>query len=249
MSMENILLIDLLTQAGKLALKEQEQMEVKTKPDTSIVTNGDLAVSQFLEQGLKLLYPDFEIFSEENAGNVPQGDKIIVIDPIDGTQSYSRKQDSWGILVGFLESGVITQGYVYQPTKDLLYFAQKGKGAFKVENKTLTSLNAQRSGSTISYSSPSRGDENEFIKHIGIDDARFMYSASLKIMEIAKGDCDLYPNFQKKCSIWDLIAPEIILTESGGKIIYETPLVYDFTKPNVDIRFCAVGPRFFDLKF
>lgn len=247
--MKQLLLIELLKQAGALALEHQKNLDISTKSDTSMVTNGDIAVSAFLETNLKKLYPEFDVFSEENAENIPTKGKIIVIDPIDGTQSYSRKQDTWAILVGFIEEGVITQGYIYQPTLNLFYYAQKGQGAFKLENNVSTPLKADRSGPTVSYSSPSRTDENEFLQELKIDDRRFMYSASLKIMEIAQGKADFYPNFQFKCSLWDLVAPEIILNESGGIIIYETHPGINFQNPNIATRFCAVGPRFKNFKF
>lgn len=247
--MKQVFLIDLLKEAGDLALSHQKHLDVKIKPDTSIVTNGDLAVSEFLEKRLKLLYPDFDVFSEENTGQIPQSSKIIVIDPIDGTQSYSRKEDTWAILVGFIEDGVITQGYIYQPTLDIFYYAQKGMGAFKLQNNISTKLSAQRSGPTVSYSSPSRKDENDFLINLPIDDRRFMYSASLKIMEISQGNADFYPNFQHKCSLWDLVAPEIILNESGGQIIYENHPGINFINPNIATHFCAVGPRFTNFKF
>ena len=93
-------LINLIRKAGKIALESQKEMTVANKADTSIVTNGDLAVSKFLERELKKLYPDHDVFSEENCSNIPKSSKVIIIDPIDGTESYSRREDTWSILVG-----------------------------------------------------------------------------------------------------------------------------------------------------
>lgn len=236
-------LINILIKAGEIALLEQSKMEVKVKSDKSIVTNGDILVSDFFEKELKKEFPDFEVFSEENAGQKPKGSKIIVIDPIDGTQSYSRKQDTWSMLVGFIEDGVITKGYVYQPTRGRLFYAHKGEGAFLLENGKTTKLTGRSSGKLVAHSSPTRAGEGDFLTKNGVEEIIFMYSASLKIMEIAMGNSDVYPNFQKKCSWWDLIAPTIILEEAGGKIIYEDKVAVSFENPHVNTRLLALGLR------
>jgi len=78
-----------------------KKMNHGNKKDGTIVTNGDIAVSKFLECELGKLFPDYEVFSEESCDVLPQGSKVIVIDPIDGTKSYHRHEDTWCILVGF----------------------------------------------------------------------------------------------------------------------------------------------------
>ena len=241
-------LIKIIKEAGNLALKAQENLTLQTKSDTSLVTNGDLLVNRFLEESLGKLYPDHSIFSEENSSVLPTKDKIIVIDPIDGTQSYAKKQNTWSILVGFLDKGEITQGVVFQPTTGKLYYAQKGKGAFLIDGNKKTKLKDVKKGKIKAYSSPSRYGENEFLKEKGIQEVEYMYSASIKLMQIAEGQGDLYPNFQQKCSLWDLVAPEIILKESGGKIIYETPQPLNFKNPLIKTRYVAVGTRLLDFK-
>lgn len=241
-------LIELVKKAGIIALEEQKNMSVSKKPDTSIVTNGDLKVSAFLEQELVKLYPDFEVFSEENSKQVPKSNKVIVIDPIDGTQSYSRRQNTWSILIGFMENGVPTKGIVYQVPTGKLYYGAKGEGSYLLENGTTKKLSAIRTGPLKSFASPSRAGEGEFLQSLQITETEYMYSASLKIMEIALGNSDIYPNFQKKCSLWDLVAPDIILSEAGGKMVYESDPGVNFNNPHINTKFCAIGPRLFNKK-
>lgn len=238
-------LLAIIYQAGDLALQAQSSLHIKTKPDKSIVTEGDLLVSQFLEKQLAQLFPEFEIFSEENATNKPQGTKIIVIDPIDGTQSYSRQQDTWGILIGFIEDGVFTRGYVYQPTTQQLFYGHKGQGSFLLWQNQTTQLNAHRSGELVAWSSPIKESEVAFLNKLKITHRQTLYSASLKIMKLAQGAGDIYPNFRKKCSLWDLVAPLVILQEAGGNLIFENypSLPINFDNPHINSRFYAVGPR------
>lgn len=243
-------LIELAKKAGQLALDEQKKLFVQVKRDKSIVTNGDLMVSQFLEKELKKLYPDFEIFSEESYMKKPKGKKVIVIDPIDGTESYSRKENTWTILIGFLENLVPVKGLVYQPTEDIVYYGEHLKGAYSLKNGKTTKLQVSSDDvpTVRGITSPSNYGEDNLFKSLNISNVEKMFSASLKVMEVAKGNIEVYPNFRKKCSMWDLIAPEIILNEAGGKIIYEKPRTYDFSRPLVDSKFVAVTPKFFNLK-
>lgn len=241
-------LFKLIRLAGDLALREQEKLSITHKPDTSVVTNGDLAVSAFLEKELKKLYPDYDIFSEENTSKKPQSSRVLVIDPIDGTESYLRKQHSWSILVGFLEDNLPVGGVIYQPNTDLLYWGFKGQGAFVVSANETLPLTAQGEGEIKAVSSPKDYEEKKFLEANGIYNFLPLYSAALKIMEVAKGQADVYPNFRKKCSLWDLVAPEAILNEAGGKIIYEENKPVDFNNSLVDTRFCALGKRKLDLK-
>lgn len=241
-------LFDLVKQAGILALQEQSKMVVQTKTDKSIVTNGDLAVSAFLEQELAKMFPDHSVFSEENTSKKPTSNKVIVIDPIDGTESYSRKQDTWSILIGFLKDGLPVGGVVYQPTKDNLYYAFKGQGAFLQHAGIETQLSAHRSGEVTAVASVANYGEAQWLAQLGITKFIKTYSAALKIMLVAEGKVDVYPNFRHKCSIWDLIAPQAILEEAGGVLIYENPQSIDFNKTHVNQNICAVSSRFSDLK-
>lgn len=236
-------LIKIVKKAGEIAIAAQAQMAINIKSDKSIVTNGDLLVSDFLEKELKIIYPDYDVFSEENTSKIPTKNKVIVIDPIDGTESYSRKQDSWSILIGFLEEGIPVGGLVYQPTIDNLYYGFKGLGAYQVFQGKRSKLISDSIGDLKGVASFSNYGEHEFLNNLGITEFNKMYSAALKIMKVASGEVDIYPNFRKKCSIWDLIAPQAILEEAGGKIIYENPAPIDFKNTHIDQNICAVSTR------
>lgn len=238
-------LFKIVREAGIIALSEQKKMKISEKSDLSIVTNGDLAVSIFLERELKKIYPNHDIFSEENTGTIPNSKKVIIIDPIDGTESYSRNEDTWSILIGFLDNMIPVGGVVYQPTADTLYYGFKEQGSFKVSGSVKTKLDAQGVGSIKGIQSFKDYGENEFLNSLGINEIKKMYSAALKIMKVAEGESDAYPNFGKKCSLWDLVAPTIILEEAGGKVSYFDEISPSFESPRIDSRFCATGKRLY----
>lgn len=236
-------LIKIVRAAGALALKEQQNLKVMLKADGSDVTNGDLAVSHYLTVELLKLYPNYEIFSEEDSEKIPVEDQVIVIDPIDGTKSYKNKEQTWSILIAFMSGHSPKVGVVYQPTLNRLYWAKPGLGAYLLEgDNEPVKLSAKKSLPKKGIYSLTNFGELEFLQSLGISADR-MYSASLKIMEVASGRYDLYPNFQKGCSLWDLLAPELILTEAGGSMIYENKFLFNYTSPRVSLKFLAAGPN------
>lgn len=236
-------LFKIIREAGIIALNEQKKMKISEKSDLSIVTNGDLAVSVFLERELKKIYPDHDIFSEENAGLIPKSKKVIIIDPIDGTESYSRNEDTWSVLIGFLDDMIPVGGVVYQPITDNLFYGFKGQGSFKISANIQTKLEAMGIGRIKGIQSFKDYGESEFLTSLGINEIGKMYSAALKIMKVAEGEFDAYPNFRKKCSLWDLVAPTVILEEAGGKVTYFDQMNPNFENPRIDSRFCATGKR------
>lgn len=237
-------LIQVIKSAGEIALAEQKNLTTQVKPDTSIVTNGDLAVSAFLEKELSNLFPDWSIFSEENSKIIPNKNQVIVIDPIDGTESYSRKQDTWSILVGFWKDNCAVAGVVYQPTLNRLYIGEEGEGSYLITPEGGRELLvALAQGELSAFKSPKNYGEHDLLTKLGITNVKDMYSAALKIMEVAHGNVDAYPNFRRACSIWDLVAPWAILKEAGGSLYFQSPPSLDFEKPLWDINFCALGKR------
>jgi 3'(2'), 5'-bisphosphate nucleotidase len=237
-------IFDIIKSAGQLAIEEQKKMTTETKKDGTIVTNGDIAVSKFLECELSKLFPDYEVFSEESCDILPKGSKVIVLDPIDGTKSYHRYEDTWCILVGFLENMKPTKGFVYQPTTQKMFYAEKNKGAFlQLPSGEEFSLRAQGNGPFSAVKSLKNYGESEFFKEHQIDLVSEMYSAALKILKVASGENDLYANFQKGCSVWDLVAPQCILEEAGGRLEFAQPIEWDLKSPLLPERFCAIGAR------
>jgi 3'-phosphoadenosine 5'-phosphosulfate (PAPS) 3'-phosphatase len=239
----------ILKQAGQIALEEQKTLKTQVKKDGTIVTNGDLAVSHFLEKEFKILFPEYDLFCEENCSQIPQKEKVIIVDPIDGTQSYNRREDTWCILVGFTENLKPTQGFIYQPVTDKMFYASKGQGAFLQSPEGTQKLNQARTGPLKGITSFKDYGENDFFKKQGIEQVDQMFSAALKIAKIANGEYDLYPNFQKGCSIWDLVAPQILLEEAGGTLEFASPTPYQFQTPSLKERFCAYGARMTPLQW
>lgn len=240
-------IIKIAKKAGQLAKKEQLSLRVETKKDGSVVTSGDIAVSEFLIKKLEKYYP---VLSEENYNkkNISLK-KTFVVDPIDGTLSYLKKEDSWCILISLVEKNKPILSVIYQPSTNKIYYAEKGKGAYLRIGIITKKLNVSDNEYKRLVISPSENKIKtlNLIKHSfdisKIKSIDFQYGAGLKIMRIVENQNDLYLGFDKKCGIWDLMAPKLILEESGGFIYFEKGFKLDVKKWHVDSKFIVSNKK------
>lgn len=133
---------DIIKRAGGIALGYFEgEFEIRAKSHhLDVVTDADVAISEFLVREINERYPDHHILSEELADEVNPGAQYEwVIDPIDGTAMFSRGIPLWAVMIAILKDAEVIMSAVYFPVSDQLYFAEKGKGAFLNEKKIQTS--------------------------------------------------------------------------------------------------------------
>lgn len=110
-------LFEAVQYCGTYALKEQEQVTRTYKSDGTVLTKTDLFINSFLTDTIKRLYPSCGIISEESE-EIPSFDKqwYFVLDPIDGSDTYSQGMPSWCIAVGILDNQFLpVGGIVYAP--------------------------------------------------------------------------------------------------------------------------------------
>jgi myo-inositol-1(or 4)-monophosphatase len=120
----------IIKKAGKLARSYFLDVDPKWKADRSLVTEADLAVQTYLAESFDRRYPQDGLVGEENGLSKPPttGDRYWVIDPIDGTASFSAGLPVWGIAIGLVVEGEPIAGFFYAPTvDDLIHTTPDGK--------------------------------------------------------------------------------------------------------------------------
>jgi myo-inositol-1(or 4)-monophosphatase len=123
----------IVRQAGVIAMNhfnDLDNIALTKKSPRDLVTNADVAVEVYLKEALTSTYPQFGFWGEESGQSDDQSSRWIV-DPIDGTHSFSKGQYFWSISVALEIEGELIAGSVFAPALDDLYIAQKGKGAKK----------------------------------------------------------------------------------------------------------------------
>ena len=115
--------------AGRLAHSAFGQSATSMKGRHDVVTAMDREVERFMRTAIATRYPDDAVIGEEEGGG--GGERVWLIDPIDGTANYARGIPHYCVSIGYLERGVPTVGALHDPSHDWLYSAARGEGAWR----------------------------------------------------------------------------------------------------------------------
>lgn len=213
------LLIDAAREAGKIATgfsgKEARRWD---KPDhAGPVTEADLAVNAMLEQRLKRARPDYGWLSEESEDNADRLDRsrVFIIDPIDGTRSFTEGSSTWAHALAVADKGIVTAAVIYLPLRDLMYVAAAGQGAFLNGTPITPSHAASLGVADILAARPNMDPEHW--RHGEVPHFQRSYRPSLayRMALVAQGRFDgmltLRPSWE-----WDIAAGDLILREAGA---------------------------------
>jgi myo-inositol-1(or 4)-monophosphatase len=177
-----------IREAGHIGLSffgKNPSFKIKSNPN-DIVTEADEAVSDFLVGKIHETYPSHHIMSEELATDINKGADIEwVIDPIDGTWPFSKGIPTWAIMISVLEKGETILAAVYFPVQDDLFFAEKGKGAFR-NDKQIHVSNADSLNNTtcIIHRSASVGPYGVLLERFRHMFTRFVLETEVALMNV-----------------------------------------------------------------
>jgi 3'(2'), 5'-bisphosphate nucleotidase len=139
------------------------------------------------------------------------------------------------VQIGLTEDGDCVLGVVYQPLTDLLYHAVRGQGVWIIRpdlapERAVVSdqkdLSRMRLAASRSHRSPRM---DQVVKALGVREEIQRGSVGIKVGLIVEQQCDLYVHLSPRTKQWDTCAPEIILTEAGGRLtdLFGRPLEYN----------------------
>lgn len=205
---------------------------------TEPVTIADKTASRIIVEGLTEAFPDDAILSEEEADAFETRlakERVWMIDPIDGTWGFIKKDGDFGVQIGLTASGAVVLGVVYLPLHDQMFYAVKGQGSFlserseaakrlRVSGKTdFTKMNL---ASSRNHRSPKM---HRIIEDFGFRQEIQRGSVGLKVGLITQQIADLYVHLSPRTKFWDTCAPQIILEEAGGRFtdLFGFPFVYN----------------------
>lgn len=217
-------------EAGALLLDfYRTGVEVKEKvgADNMVepVTIADKRASELIIKGLRAAFPGDGILSEEAFDDKERLDKkrVWVIDPMDGTLGFIKRQDDFCVQIGLTENGRAILGVVFVPVENALYFASKGGGAFRVNGageaermrvSDRTDFREMFLAASHNHHSP----KNKLIvRRFGVKGEIRRGSVGIKVSLLTLQICDLYIHLSPRTKFWDTCAPQIILEEAGGR--------------------------------
>lgn len=213
--------IDIVRESSRFMKERDFTVECKGTVSNN-VTSADIAVQKYLKEKLLSLMDDCGFYGEESNQQDYQKENLWVVDPIDGTTNFIRDLGCSCISVALVKSGEPVLGVVYNPYRDEMFWAEKGRGAFLNGSPIhVSDRNLEHSLFCTAFSlynkNLAKPCQNILEKMYGrCDDFRRFGSAAIELASLACGRVDLY--FEIRLFPWDFAASEIIIREAGGYV-------------------------------
>jgi 3'(2'), 5'-bisphosphate nucleotidase len=215
--------------AGTYLTKAYAEFHAIPNAPASITTEADRQSQEIILQHILSQFPGDALCAEEATSSVRDrtatGDRLWIVDPIDGTRGFAMKNGEFSVMVGFVDHGEIGVGVVGQPATTRLTYAVKGAGCWRLDGGqaepqacrvTDVGLLAQ---ATLSQSR-ARNPQQKSPQLLALQPARVLesYSAGIKLALVARGEADIYLNTYDAFHDWDICAGHILVTEAGGQV-------------------------------
>jgi len=245
-------IIPIAKRAGEAILEVYHQdFSVYEKSDKSPLTEADLGAHRVIVDALRELTPNIPILSEESA-SVPfeirrQWSSYWLVDPLDGTREFVKRNDEFTVNIALIEDGVPTLGVVHVPVMDVTYsgaqgqaYRQEGNGAPQAIWVTSKCQSPVRVAGSRSHS----GDSLlRFLERLGANEL-VSIGSSLKLCLVAEGKADIYPRLGPT-SEWDTAAAQAVVEAAGGLVtdLEMNPLRYNTKDKLLNPFFLVFGDK------
>ncbi len=197
-------------------------LTVKHKTFNDLVSEVDSAAEQAIIEVLKYAYPEHAILAEESGA---QGDSeyLWIIDPLDGTTNFLHGFPQYAVSIALSHKQTLTQAVVYDPGRNELFTATRGRGAYLNDRRLRVSKRIKLTDALIGTGFPFRE-----LKHLDSYLAMFRDivkntagvrragAASLDLAYVAAGRLDGF--WEMGLGPWDIAAGNLLIQESGGLI-------------------------------
>ena len=230
------------------AALDVEAVRISQKQINDFVTEVDQAAEQAIIETLLTAYPGHGILAEESGSQhgSKHSEYVWIIDPLDGTTNFIHGFPVYCVSIALAVKGKVEHAVVYDPTRNDLFTATRGRGAFLNDRRIRVSKRTRLGDCLISTGFPFRPGDN-FKQYMAMmaelmprtAGLRRPGAAALDLAYVAAGFTDGF--FESGLSIWDVAAGSLLVTEAGG-------LVGNFTgeADYLEQRECLAGaPRIY----
>jgi myo-inositol-1(or 4)-monophosphatase len=211
--------------AGNLinrATRNLDVLSVRTKGANDFVSEVDHEAERSIVEMLHAAYPDHAILAEEG-GATGRSDYVWIIDPLDGTTNFLHGFPQFAVSIALMHRGVLSQAVVYDPTRNDLFTASRGRGAFLNETRIRVSRRARLADALVGTGFPFR-QFTHLDAYLGIlrevlqksPGVRRAGAASLDLAYVAAGRLDAFWEFG--LAPWDMAAGALLILEAGGLV-------------------------------
>jgi myo-inositol-1(or 4)-monophosphatase len=204
---------------------EVELLQVSLKGPGDFVSKADRNAERIILGELQKARPDYGFLLEE--GGVIEGasrHNRFIVDPLDGTTNFLHGLPHWAISIALEQHGEVTVGVVYDPVKEELFTAEKGKGAYLNDRRLRVSRRSELNRALVGCGLPVLdwvGREKGFARQLEavsseVAGVRRLGVCSLDFAYVAAGRQDGYWEYGVKP--WDFAAGMLLVREAGGRV-------------------------------
>lgn len=199
-------------------------LEVRAKNRNDFVTQVDRAAEQAVIDVIRRAYPDHSFLAEES-GAAPgaRTEYLWVIDPLDGTTNYIHGFPQYCVSIALEHKGTLTQAVVYDPWKNELFTASRGRGAFLDDRRMRVSKCAHLKDALVGTGFPFKEMSRLelYLRQLRTlmgtcAGVRRAGSAALDLAYVAAGRMDAF--WEMGLSRWDMAAGALLIQEAGGLV-------------------------------
>jgi myo-inositol-1(or 4)-monophosphatase len=214
------------------AALDRTQLEIHSKRANDFVTQVDKSAEAAIIDVIRQAFPDHAILGEESgalpgksggAAKAAKSEYLWIIDPLDGTTNFIHGFPQYCVSIGLQHRGATQHGVVYDPAKNELFTASKGRGAFLDDRRMRVSKCLQLKDALVGTGFPFKEMTRldlyvKQMKHLmqNCSGVRRAGAAALDLAYVAAGRLDAF--WEMGLSPWDMAAGALMITEAGGLV-------------------------------
>lgn len=215
--------------ASAYLLDEYARFQKIANAPATITTEADRQAQEIILQHIHRTFPTDALCGEEATATLQRalrtGPRLWIVDPIDGTRGFARKNGEFSVMIAFVHDGQLAVGVVEQPAAGRLTYAARGQGCWRRDGGSdaahpcAVSPTAQLAQATLTQSHSKNPNVRSPLVQ-ALNPARVVesYSAGIKLALVARGEADLYVNTYDAFSDWDIAAGHLLVEEAGGTV-------------------------------
>src|SRR5436190_8598673 len=215
--------------AGEYLVSAYEAFVTIPDAPADISTAADRQSQELILRHLHETFPGDALCAEERTPTLDAaahtGERLWIVDPIDGTRGFAQKNGEFSVMIGFVDRGAVAVGVVLEPVGWRLTRAVRGGGCWLQigpageARRVSVSRTADLAAATLVQSRTK--DPSRPSKQVGALQPGKVFethSAGVKLARVARGEGDLYVNHYPCFHDWDICAGHILVTEAGGRV-------------------------------
>jgi myo-inositol-1(or 4)-monophosphatase len=212
---------DIAREAGALLAGYFERhVAFELKGDFDLVTEADRASEKLICERLRGSFPDHGIVAEEGGGHESPSGYRWYVDPLDGTTNFAHGFPVFNVTLALERDGELVCGVIFDPTRQEVFQAERGSGAFLNEERIRVSKTSRLADSLVATGFPSRKRHQNVNVHFYYQLAMLSHgvrragAAAIDLAYVACGRLDAFWEFA--LNPWDVAAGMLLVTEAGG---------------------------------